>query len=111
MPRPDRVKRQSEKMEYEIHKVKNCRNGRVGQIFKMKESIGGHKKASLEPHAIRDPDTNDLLVSNEDIKKATLKYCADNLKNREPEQEVKNLAQLKKFIIDESYKRNDDEPM
>ena len=51
----------------------------------MKDSIGGMKKANNEPHAIQDPKTNDLLVTNEDIMKATLSYNTDNLRNREPD--------------------------
>ena len=48
----------------------------------MKENINGHKKVGTEPHAIKDPITGDLVVANEDIKKVTLKYCADNLKKK-----------------------------
>ena len=76
------LKRQPERMEKEILNVKESRRGRVGQIFKMKDKITGGKRAANEPHAIKDPKTNNMLVSNQDIKKATLEYCADNLRNR-----------------------------
>ena len=38
------------------------------------ERISGHKKVGTEPHAIKDPNTGDLIVANEDIKKATLVF-------------------------------------
>ena len=55
-------------MEEEINKVKESGQGRVGQIFKMKEIVGGPRKSSMNPHAIEDPKTKELLVSNSDIK-------------------------------------------
>ena len=58
-------------MEKEIMKVKESGQGRVGQIFKMKEVVGVSKKPGMEPHAIVDPKTNELLVANKDIKRAT----------------------------------------
>ena len=39
------IKRQSAKIESEILKVKESRQGRVGQVFSMKERISGHGKA------------------------------------------------------------------
>ena len=40
-------------MEKNILNVKESGQGRVGQIFKMKEIVGVSKKASAEPHAIK----------------------------------------------------------
>ena len=51
-------------MEKEIMNVKETRQGRVGQVFKMKGNISGQKKAGTEPHAIKDPITDELLVEN-----------------------------------------------
>ena len=64
-------------MEKEILKVKGSNSGRAGQVFKMKTKIMGSKKAGTEPHAIIDPESGDLLVSNKDIKEATLAYCVE----------------------------------
>jgi hypothetical protein len=60
------VARQSEKMGKQIIEVKESRKGRVGQVFKMKSNILGHKKGGTEPHAIKDPVTGELFVANEE---------------------------------------------
>ena len=78
----DLLKSQSKKIEEEIIKLKSQKLGRVGSVFKMKEVINGPKKPSQEPTAIRDPNTGDLIVSNEEIRKVTLAYCADNLSRK-----------------------------
>jgi hypothetical protein len=39
-------------------------------------------------------------VANKDIKRATLEYCADNLRNREPDPEVKELVELRKALYE-----------
>ena len=44
-----------------------------GTMFKLKIRLGGPKKGGQEPMAIRDPNTNDLVVSTEDIKRVTFK--------------------------------------
>ena len=95
-------------MEKVILNVNENRQGRVGQIFKMKDKITGGKKASTEPHAIEDPKTNNLLVSNQDIRKATLEYCADNLRNREPDPEVKSLVSVKNLLVEEKLKEKEE---
>ena len=94
------LRKQSELMEKEILNVKECTKGRVGQVFKMKENIIGSNKAGTEPHAIKDPENGELLVANEDIMKATLKYCVDNLK-RPKHPEVEAIVAAKKAAVDE----------
>ena len=84
----DILKRQSEQMEKEILNVKETRKGRVGQVFKMKEKVIGNKKSGTEPHAVKDPKTGELLVANEDIKKATLNYCVENLEKMKLDADV-----------------------
>ena len=54
------LKRQSDKIENEILKIKSQKLGRVGNIFKMKEVISGPKKGVQEPTAIRDPTNGEL---------------------------------------------------
>ena len=65
-------------MKKDILRVKENGPGRVGQV--MKGNIICHKKE--QPHAIKDPFNGELLVANEDIKKATLAYCVDNLNKK-----------------------------
>ena len=56
------LKRQSKRMEKEVNKVKESGQGRVGQIFKMKENVGGPRKSSMNPYAIEDPKTKELTL-------------------------------------------------
>ena len=85
--------------------------GRVGQVFMMKRNIMGQKKAGTEPHAVKDPITGELLVANEDIKKATLKYCAANLQNKNQDPEVEPIVNLQKACIVEKLKEVPSEPL
>ena len=48
----DLLKRQSEKIENEVLKIKSKYLGRVGNVFKMKEVITGPKKGGQEPSAL-----------------------------------------------------------
>ena len=68
----DILRNQCLKIEEEINKVKDKKLGRVGQIFKIKESINGPKKGSQDPTAVRHPVNGNMVVSKEEIKKVTL---------------------------------------
>ena len=94
----DIVKRQSEILANEILKIKKMNIGRCGKIFKMKDVIAGPKKTTNEAHAVRDPKTGDLVVSNSEIKKVTLEYCKSVLENNEPENDMKELVEMKERI-------------
>ena len=84
------LKLQGKAMEEEIMKVKGEAKDGVGRVYKMKKRMMGGKNAGQEPTAIRNPANNELVVSSEEIKEVTLKYCVDNLKNkREDENEAK----------------------
>ena len=61
----------------------------------MKDIVAGKKKAPAEAQAIKDPDTGELVVSNSKINEVTLKYCLNTLKNNDPEEDVKELIELK----------------
>jgi hypothetical protein len=65
----------------------------------MMELIGVSKKAAVEPHAVKDPNTGELLVANADIRKATLAYCVDNLKNRTPEPDAEGYIIAQKAFV------------
>ena len=63
-----------------------------------------------EPVAIKEPKTNQLIVAPEDIKNVTLKYCVDNLTNKEPAEEHKKVKEMRKRIHTERMKiKQDDE--
>ena len=78
MDNEDILKRQCKKVEDEINAIKEKKLGRVGNIFKIKEIINGPKKGSQEPCAVRDPVSDDIVFSSEEIKRVTLD-CVNNL--------------------------------
>ena len=90
------LKRQSDKIENEILKIKSQKLGRVGNIFKMKEVISGPKKGVQEPTAIRDPTNGELVVSGEKIKNVTLAYCVQNLTKKSEDTDVQNIIRVRK---------------
>ena len=89
-------KRQTQRIEALIQMITESKQGRVGNVFMMKKQIAGPKKTSQECSAIRDPTSGELLVSKEDIKKATLLYCVENLKKNKPEDDVKDMVVKRK---------------
>ena len=64
----------------------------------MKDKIIGGKKTGQEPSAVIDPETGELLVSGKQIRKATLKYCVNNLKNNSVSEKVKVIVELKENL-------------
>ena len=68
----DLLRRQSDKIEEDIMKIKEGKNGRVGQVYGMMKYLNGD--TNQEPVAIKEPNTNQLMVGPEDIKNVTLKY-------------------------------------
>ena len=99
------IKKQTRKIEKEILQVKSQKPGRVGMVFKMKELINGPKKAGQEPTAIRNPKTNELIVSNEEIKKVTLAYCVENLSKKN----VGQVNQLRNTVNELRLNSSDEE--
>ena len=65
----DIIQKQSEQIEKEILEIKNNKQGRASQVFKMKARIGGSKKSSQDANSIKDPSSGELLMSTEEIKK------------------------------------------
>ena len=103
--------KETERMEAEILKVKAMKQGRATKVFKMREIISGSKNTGKEAHAIKDPKTDELVVSNTAIKEVTLNYCLEVLKNNEPAAEVKQLVELKEAVHEMRMKdkSNDEE--
>ena len=75
----------------------------------MKEMINGPKKGGQEPTAVRHPVTGDMVVSNEEIKRVTLEYCAKNLENLNPDPEVEKDSILKEHLNNIRMKDVNDE--
>ena len=79
------LKSQSQKIQSEIKKLKTIPHGRIKRVFKVKEMLSGSKKDIQEKVAVKDFFTKDLLVTEKEIKQASLKYCLHLLTNKEPE--------------------------
>ena len=83
-------KDQCQEIEDDINKLKALKFGRVTNVFKMAEIVGGTKKQKGEAHAIIDPKTNEIVVNTEEIKRISLEHCVKVLQNNptEPEAEL-----------------------
>ena len=90
--------RQSEQIEKEILEIKSSNQGRAYKVFKMRARIGGTKKGAQEAHAIKDPISGELLVATEEIKRATLEYNCNVLKNNEAEEGFEELVKIKEDL-------------
>ena len=99
------LSRQSEQLEKEIMEIKNDKQGRASKVFKMKARIDGSKTRGQEAQAIKDPISGELLTSIDEIKRATLEYNVEVLKNNKPEEGFEELVRLKEYLHD---KRMDD---
>ena len=69
----------------EIRKEK----GASAAVFKLKENILGSKKVGQEAVSMEDPQTGNLIMNKEDLKKASIKYVSSLLTNRNPKDEYK----------------------
>ena len=70
----------------------------MARIVKLKQKIIGGRKIGQEPTSIKDPETGDLLVSSNDIKTTTLKYCVKNLADNQVKDSVKSIVMLKQML-------------
>ena len=59
------------------------------------------KKGGQVPTAIKDPNSDDLVVSNEQIKKITLAYCVENLTKKLEDKIEFNILEYKKLLNDQ----------
>ena len=105
----DLMRKQYNSMEEEINKLKHAKYGRSTNVFKMKEIVAGAKKSPQEPHAVLDAETEELVVSNEDIKKVTLKHCVKSLENNVPDEKVKHIVNLVNKVHDKRMIEEDSE--
>ena len=75
------LRRQQEKAEEELMKLKSKSTGRVSSVFQIVRSIQGPSKGGGEAHAVEDPESNELAVTASEIKRVSLDYCKKVLKN------------------------------
>ena len=105
----DLMRKQYDSMEREINKLKEGKFGRVTNILKMKDIVTGSKKMPQEASAVYDVEKKELVVSNEDIKRVTLKHCMNTLKNKTPDKDVEDLVKLINKVHEKRMVEEDDE--
>ena len=97
--------KQSRELEEEINKLKTAKHGTVTNVFKMAEIIGGKKKQKDEAHAIINPETKEVVVATEEIKRLSLEHCVKVLQNNptkpEAEQWVKIEYELHETMMED----------
>ena len=77
-----------EKKLHYLDKLKK-EKGKSAAIFKLKEKIVGSKKTTQEAVVMKDPESGELIVENDELKKASVKYVSKLLTNRNPKEEFK----------------------
>ena len=82
---------------------------KVGRIYSMKKEVTGEGQRRPEPVAVRDPEDNRLVVSPEEIKKVTLKYCKDNLKKKAKDECYVTDDEIKQELHKARMKDKDDD--
>ena len=92
------LEKQHAKAEEELIKLRASGQGRTGSVFKIARSIQGPKNGGMEAHAIADPATGEVVVSADEIKRVSLKYCKDVLTKNVPVLEVKKEVELKERL-------------
>ena len=75
------LKMKQVRLDKEMEKIRASAPGRIGQVFKVVNAVQGNKKDKTNPHAIKHPVTVALIVNPEQIKKVSVEYCKENLRN------------------------------
>ena len=71
------------------------KKGTVGQVFEVARCVRGGKKSKPEPVGIINPQNGQLVVNRKEIRKVSLKYCKDTLKNNPPSEGFEMGAKVK----------------
>ena len=74
----------------------------------MKELINGPRKGQQEGHAIQDPETKELVVGSDEIKKVSLKHCLNVLEKNTPDEEWKDIVDIKSKVHDMRMETRDE---
>ena len=92
-------------IEEEVEKILKSNKGKVGQIFKIAKEMKG--SSSNQAHAIKNPETKELVVDQDEIKDVSLKYCQKVLKRNEPKGEFRKLFEIREELNAERMKEDD----
>ena len=89
------LKKQTEKAEEELIKLKDSKKGRTANIFKIVQAIQGPRKGgSMQAYSITD-QSGEVAVSGNEIKRISLEYCREVLTKNEAEGSYKKEIALK----------------
>ena len=102
------LKRQCQDIEDDINHLKAGKFGRVTNVFKMAEIVGGAKKQKEEAHSIIDPETKNLVVSTEEIKRVSLAHCVKVLQNNKVEPEVEMFVDIESEMHEAMMRKETD---
>ena len=100
---------QQKKADEAIKEIKNKKLSRVGNIWEVRKKVLGKRKENTRPNAILNPENGKLVVSNQNIKTVTLKYCQETLQNNEPHKQYFEEIKMKtKEVEKKLFKENSD---
>ena len=87
---------QQRRVDEEIEEIEKVKGGKVGKVWEIKKKVIGGKKATIEATTIINPKTGKLALSRSEIKKVSLDYAKETLKNNEVEECVADKIERKK---------------
>ena len=97
---------QLKEYEKKLHHLNQLKKekGKSAAIFKLKENIVGIKKTCQEAVTMKDPESGELIVENDKLKEASMKYVSNLLTNRCPKIDYQEEFNLMESLHDERYK-------
>ena len=90
----DLFEEQQKKADEAIEEIQKKKLSRVGNIGGVRKKVFGKRKQNTQPNATLNPETGKLVVSKQNIKAVTLKYCQETLQNNEPHKQY--IEEIKK---------------
>ena len=80
-----------------IEEIKTKYQCRAGTVFRLREHIAGPKKTGREAISIKDSTIGELLLTKDDIKKSTVKFCASYLRGNKPNKTLQAIENQQKI--------------
>ena len=87
----------NKKIEEAVQRLKDGKKGRVGAVWQIAKELRGSKNG-VEAVAVKDPDTGKLVVSTNEIKKVSLKYCKKVLEKNPIKEGFEEDINIKKVL-------------
>ena len=78
--------------------------GKSASTFKLRDRLLGSTKSHQDPVVLTDPKTNKVVTTPQEIKRVSLAYAVDLLKNREPKKEFIDVIKHKEELHQERLK-------